>query len=283
LKRALAGTLILAASAGAAFGAVAAPPLVKLPAPPWGRSGPGAARTSVRLALLSSRRNTVTDTRAWFVRNHLDFAADRVPGDFESDPPLHPLPTGTPTSYRGARLVEAVRQPGRVLLVYGRAFDAGRFLVGRSAGRSLYAYDFVNWAYAPVAARGDRSYVRQVPTWAVDVGGLLIVETTHLTYARSSGGLNGYVSALDAATGKLRWRSRPLVANAQSFALAGDAIVTGYGFTKEPDFLYVLDRTTGRVVQRLPLPSSPDFVVRKGRGIFVRTYDHDLVFRIRGA
>jgi outer membrane protein assembly factor BamB len=283
LKGALAGILIVAASVGTALGALGAPPLVKLPAPPWHRSGPAGAGTSIRLVLVSSRRNTVTNRRGWFSRNHLDFAADRVPGDFEPDTPLHPLPVGTPTSYRGARLVAAVRRPGRLLLVYGRDFDSGRYLVARASGRSLYAYDFVNWAYAPVVARGDRPYVRQSPAWAAEVAGVLLVETTHLTYARSSGGLNGYVSALDAATGKLRWRSRPLVANARNFALAGDAIVTGYGFTNEPDFLYVLDRTTGTVVQRLPLPSSPEFVVRKGGQVCVRTYDHDLVFKIRGA
>ena len=63
---------------------------------------------------------------------------------------------------------------------------------------------------------------------------------------RSSGGQNGYITALDPRTGKLKWRSAPLTCNTSNFLLDGDAIIAGYGFTEEPDFLYVLDRKTGK-------------------------------------
>ena len=115
----------------------------------------------------------------------------------------------------------------------------------------------------------------------VDPAGTLLVSNAHSTYARSSKGLNAYVTAIDPASGKVRWRSRPLVANAQNFAVVKDVVVAGYGFTKEPDFLYVLDRATGAVAQRFALPSSPEYIVAKGNRVFVRTYDHDLVFGIR--
>ena len=58
------------------------------------------------------------------------------------------------------------------------------------------------------------------------------------------------------------WRSKALVANAQTFAVTPDYLLTGYGFTAEPDYLYLLDRRTGRVVERLSLPSGPERITR---------------------
>jgi outer membrane protein assembly factor BamB len=283
LRPALLACCILALSGGAALAGPAEVPVKKLPAPPWQRFGPGGTNAHTRLTLLSTQPNQITDTRAWFARNHLDFGADQVPGPVGTDTPLHPLPAGTPTSFRGNRLVAAVRRPGRLLLVYGKTFDAGRYLVARSHGRSLYALDFGSYANAPKAAPGERSLVYQAVTWAADPGGTLLVSNAHSTYARSSKGLNAYITSIDPASGKVRWRSRPLVANAQNFAVVKDVVVAGYGFTKEPDFLYVLDRATGAVAQRFALPSSPEYIVAKGNRVFVRTYDHDLVFGIRSA
>jgi hypothetical protein len=79
----------------------------------------------------------------------------------------------------------------------------------------------------------------------------------------------------------VRWRSPSLVANAGTFVLAGDTLVTGYGFTREPDYLYLLDRRTGRVLERLGVPTAPERITRRGNRLHVRTYDHDLVVELR--
>ena len=55
-----------------------------------------------------------------------------------------------------------------------------------------------------------------------------------------------------------------LVANARTFVVTGDLIVAGYGFTAEPDFLYLLDRRTGKVLDRLPVASAPEIVKLRG-------------------
>jgi hypothetical protein len=75
--------------------------------------------------------------------------------------------------------------------------------------------------------------------------------------------------------------SPALVANARTFVLAGDALVTGYGLTREPDYLYLIDRATGKVRDRLPVPSAPETIARRGNRLFVRTYDHDIVAVLR--
>lgn len=91
------------------------------------------------------------------------------------------------------------------------------------------------------------------------------------------------MSAIDVARKRTLWRSPALVANARTFVVTGDLIVSGYGFTREPDFLYLLDRRTGKVLDRLELPTAPEVIrLRDGR-LHVRTYDHDVVARIAGA
>ena len=117
--------------------------------------------------------------------------------------------------------------------------------------------------------------------WAKEAGGVLYAQTGHLTYARSSYGLNAYLNAIDLKTKRLLWRSPALVANTRNFVLAGDVIVSGYGFTAEPDYLYALDRSTGQVLARLLLPSAPEQIARHGSTLTVRTYDHLVVVKLR--
>jgi hypothetical protein len=58
--------------------------------------------------------------------------------------------------------------------------------------------------------------------------------------------------------------------------------VSGYGFTAEPDFLYLLDRRTGGVLDRLALPTGPEIVRKRGNKLHVRTYDHVVVAQTIG-
>ena len=50
--------------------------------------------------------------------------------------------------------------------------------------------------------------------------GVLYVSHSHNTYAKSSMGTNAYIIAVDLVTGKILWRSAPLVANASNFTSA---------------------------------------------------------------
>ena len=146
-----------------------------------------------------------------------------------------------------------------------------------------YAYDFRRYALPPRVARGEREFVYEEVVFAREAAGLLYTETAHSTYAKSSYGLNAYINAVDLKTKKLRWRSPALVANAGNFVLLGNTLISGYGFTSEPDYLYAIDRRTGRVRGRLLLPSSPERIARHGNVLTVDTYDHRLVVRVTGA
>jgi hypothetical protein len=55
---------------------------------------------------------------------------------------------------------------------------------------------------------------------------------------------------VDPATKSVIWRSKPLVSN-NVFLVRGRYLVTGYGFTGEPDALFVVRRSDGSVVDKL--------------------------------
>lgn len=187
-------------------------------------------------------------------------------------PPVPPAPPAwASTAYRGAALEGAVRQNGRVFLVY-----EGRYLVGADARtqRLRYAFDFSTFTQPP--NRGEFEPL----TWARESGGVLYVSNSHLTYASQTNGRNAYLSAIDLGTRKTLWRSPALVANARTFVVTGDLIVAGYGFTAERDFLYLLDRRTGRVLHRLAVPSAPEIIKLRNGSLHVRTYDRQVVARI---
>jgi outer membrane protein assembly factor BamB len=261
-----------------------------LPAPEFKRTPPRAVaprRGAPRLTLLSTRPNQITDEEAWFARHSLSLPVYEI-----SDAPSYgqqstaePLPSFVPLRFRGARLVRAIRQPERVLAVYGADFSSGRYLVAldRATGRFSYGFDFTNYAYAPDAPPREREFIYQNVAWAAEEGDTLYVAHAHNTYARSSRGMNAYVTAIDTRRGRVLWRSAPLVANASNFELWGDHLVTGYGFTQEPDFVYLLDKRTGEVRQRVAVRSGPSYLIRKGDRLHVRAYDADLILRLAGA
>jgi outer membrane protein assembly factor BamB len=165
----------------------------------------------------------------------------------------------------------AVRQQARLFLVY-----EGRYLVGADPRtRALrYAFDFGAFNRPPNLGEFEPL------TWAREAAGVLYVSNSHLTYASQTKGRNAYLSAIDLATRSMLWRSPALVANGRTFVVTGDVIVAGYGFTAERDFLYLLDRRSGKVLHRLPIPSAPEIIRLRDGQLHVRTYDRQLVVRI---
>lgn len=72
---------------------------------------------------------------------------------------------------------------------------------------------------------------------------MLYVNIGHSTYAGAAPS-TGYMIAVDMDDGSVLWMSDPQVANGKSFAKIYDNIVCGYGFTDEPDYIYILDAGT---------------------------------------
>lgn len=249
--------------------------VVVLPAPDFAAAAPAPPPASVSLVhLVSARRNRVSTPNDWLTRNGLALPL------LDSAATAGPAPL--PPTYGRLVLVRAIDAGDRILRIYGEDYASGALLVSTRTrdGAVEYVLDFASYQYAPQNIPAEREFTRQAVWWAWPVGETLYVTHGHLTYAKSSGGRNAYVTAIDTRAGRPLWHSPALVSNAQTFEVVGDYLITGYGFTAEPDFLYVLRRDTGRVVERVRVKSGPDVIVRRGDSLYVHTYDTDYVFEI---
>jgi hypothetical protein len=184
-----------------------------------------------------------------------------------------PVPVGAPGVLGGERTSNVLAQPGTTFVVYGDTTLAG---IGPRGGVK-YAFDLRSLA-APPQSVARTAYPQEI-TWARQLDRLLLVQTNHSGYASDSGGRNGYLTGIDLDTGRVRWRSPSLVANARTFVVTRGLIVSGYGFTAEKDWLYLVDPATGRVRDRLALPSMAERIALRNGRIVVRCYDAWVVAR----
>jgi len=243
---------------------------VVLEAPPWDyRLVDDVGRRAVvvpRLLRLMEAPNTITDQEAWLRRNDFGAPGTAAPSRF------------VPDFYGGEPRMRVMEQHGLTLAIYGAGSDGRYLLVAGDASRR--AFDFQHYLTPSAGPPGSDGWPQGL-LWAAVASRWLYVANAHYTYAATTGGLNGYITALDLETGELRWRSRPRVANARTFAVVDDALVAGYGFTAEPDALFVIDRFTGLVLDELPVRTAPEWILRRDDRLFVRAYDADYVFTLR--
>jgi outer membrane protein assembly factor BamB len=113
------------------------------------------------------------------------------------------------------------------------------------------------------------------------VGNILYFDCNYNGYASILEKKTGYLVAMDLTTGDVLWASKNLTASAWHFLVLDDTLVAGYGFTDEPDFLYLLNRHDGSLLQTVKLKSAHSFLIARGNRLYVRTYDTDYVFDIK--
>lgn len=233
---------------------------------------------------VSSSPNKITDRDAWFTRHSLSQPRRSAGEDVaEMDAVLEQL-----TGIKGVFDVEPVNATWLLsggdtrILVSGGLHDAEYSCLSgfdAATSRLRYALDFGQYAVPP-GEGVDPEMDAQEPVWAVETDGVLYVAHSHRGYAVVSAGKNGYITALDVSTMTVLWRSASLVANARTFVVHDDYLVTGYGFTDESDYLYLLRRKDGSVAGRIKLKTAPEYILKKDGLLYVRCYDTDAVFRV---
>lgn len=229
---------------------------------------------SVRLILVARIKNLITDEKEWFENNRLSLPV--ITGSEIAD-------HNVAESYQGTGLLKVIQQLNNVLAIYGQDYTSGRYLVVYECATSQIkvALDFEDYLYPPEYIPADFDFIGEGIRWALEENDVLYVCHSHNTYAASSKGMNAYITAIDLKTNKVLWRTKPLVCNANNFELVGDVIISGYGFTAEPDFLYLINKYSGEVIKKIKVPSGPEYIIRKDNKLYARTYDTNLIFRIQ--
>jgi hypothetical protein len=113
--------------------------------------------------------------------------------------------------------------------------------------------------------------------------GVLYFNEACQSYSREAQGQCSSLVAVDPLTKTLLWRTRPLVSNG-TFLVAGRYLITGYGFTAEPDALFIVRRSDGKVMSTTSIPSAHESLALAQDGVLtVSTYSHPaLRFRAEG-
>jgi outer membrane protein assembly factor BamB len=227
------------------------------------------------LKTISVTPNKITDDENWIQTNQLSICFWALPHHFGNNLPA--VPAQFPVVYQSMPVTAAWHISGTVFFVYA---DSVLIAADSLTGKPICAYDLGAYMYSPKAIETDRMFIRQEIRFARLEDSVLYIANFHNTYAKSSGNQNGYLTAVDLRTNTVKWRSAALVNNTSTFVIKNGFIYCGYGFTNEPDFMYLLNLNTGTVARSMPVKSGPSAIIAKGNKLYVRTYNTDYVFDI---
>ena len=234
------------------------------------------------LTLLSKKSNDIIDGDKWFNVNSLKLPEYKSDFSNIDNFKMIGIPDGIPLSWKNLKLCKGIIGQNERIYLYGKDFSSTKILLITDVfSHEIHHFlDFSSFNYAPNTKPKNEELdgVFQSIEWASVIDNVLYVSHTHSTYASYSKGMNGYITAIDLSDNHILWTSKPLVNNAGNFEVVDNSIICGYGFSAEPDFLYVLDRSNGRQQSKISLDSGPDYIIRKDNVIYVRTYDKDYQF-----
>lgn len=178
------------------------------------------------------------------------------------------LPAGIPTTLGTLELFLADPADGGTFVLYREPYNLGSCTLG---GKQNCAYEAAfygatdkrEWtlSLAQVMSRPDGLEIQDVRYSR----GVLYFNEACQSYSAEQGGQCSSLVAVDPVAKKVLWRTPSLVSNGR-FALRGCYIVAGYGFTSEPDNVFLVERASGKVVQTIRVSSAPQqYVLGKDR------------------
>ncbi|MCR4901269.1 MAG: DUF3298 and DUF4163 domain-containing protein [Butyrivibrio sp.] len=148
-----------------------------------------------------------------------------------------------------------------------------------SDGLLKYDLDLSVLCNGPDESQYRSSAITQYVSYAQIVDDILYATIMHNGYS-SEEPYSNYMVAIDLNDKTLLWRSEPCVSNASNFKIVNDTIICGYGFTAEPDYIYLLNRYNGQKVGEIAVNSAPDqFEIVDGT-LYVATYNTAYEFTI---
>lgn len=101
--------------------------------------------------------------------------------------------------------------------------------------------------------------------------GALFFNEACATYSAEAGGQCSSLVRLDPVFEEVAWRTPPLTSN-NLFIFHDRWIVAGYGFTGEPDALFLIDARTGEIAARADLDAAHQYLEVDDDVLYVLTY-----------
>ena len=146
----------------------------------------------------------------------------------------------------------------------------------------LYDLDLYLLCYGP-DDEDEYSMAIQDIQWAQidDSANMLYVSIIHNGYA-SENPRSSHIVAIDLSTMEVVWRSEAQVSGLCNFKIVDDTIICGYGFTSEPDYIYLLDKHTGDKIDQISVASAPEQMEIRDGILYVATYNTAYEYIIEG-
>lgn len=171
-----------------------------------------------------------------------------------------PVPASIPTKIGTLELFILDKADGGRLAFYRDPYNLSSCTLG-GAANCAYVVRFydkrgaMQWELGlnDLMSRADHLEVQDIRL----ADGVLYFNEACQSYSSGANGKCSSLVAVDPRAGKVLWRTAPLTSNGR-FRLRGCYIVAGYGFTAEPDALYLVERSSGTVLQKLFVSSSPE-------------------------
>lgn len=224
------------------------------------------------LVYLKEEANSIIDTDKWFEEYNIELNV------------CYPKSciAWYPRNYKQQKLIKGFEFDDYALYQFGKDYSDGPILhlVDPKTKRMLKEIDLTAFLHSPADLPEDSYFTSQSLNWASIENDILYFSIGHNTYAYSSGNQNAYLLAMDLKTNQLLWQSAPLVSNSKNFAIDGDYILSGYGFTKEDDYLYLLDKRNGNLVGQTKVRTAIDWLIKREEKIYVRTYNTDYIVSV---
>lgn len=170
------------------------------------------------------------------------------------------VPDYVPTTQGSLELFIADDADDGILALYRDPYNVGSCTLGGNKNCAYEARFFDDRGETAWSVRLDQLVSRPDHLEVQDIrlaGGVLYFNEACQSYAAGADGRCSSLVAVDPRARRVLWRTEPLVSNGR-FRIRGCYIIAGYGFTAEPDHLHVIQRATGRVVQRVPVSSAPE-------------------------
>lgn len=177
-----------------------------------------------------------------------------------------PVPDSIPRKLDTLELFLLDKADGGRLAFYREPYDLHSCTLGgvRNCAYQVRFYDrrgAMQWELSlnALMSRPDHLEVQDVRL----ADGVLYFNEACQSYSSGANGACSALVAVDPRAHKVLWRTPPLTSNGR-FRIRGCYIVAGYGFTSEPDWLFLVERGSGAVRQKLFVSSSPEQLTLTG-------------------